>query len=626
MSVMSLIQRAFGIIDYQKQTAPYQYIPLDLSTNEIRLLVLSPGKRTDKIILKLVHVILDGNLSYEALSYTWGDANKVRLVLLDGCLTTITANLEVALRSLRHVCEERTLWVDALCINQQDLHERNHQVSRMRDIYLNADTVIAWLGEPTDDTEKAIQEIESIVQRVSDNEDVFFDDDVEPYYLTPQILTDLGFNLETIDWIAIWIFLERPYWSRIWVVQELLCSGVFGTDRCVMQCGHLQIQKRVYVTFCMFMAQINLASIHFGIERENTIQYLQPLLTRIQRGTPPGFTMFGALAISGIGDSDSPGNGEITSLLHFTLSFQASDERDKVFAVLGLARNVNCQVDYSKSASQIYRELTWATIQTTESLHCIRGNRASKNKLGCSWTIPDHYSEATACTFIGGWSFEIPYCNASKNKVQVNLEGQGKLLRCKGVAAGALVTVIGPFETPSPQMMRTMSYQQIAEASKTRQLREYCKTITDPTQREIFWRTLLMDGDRRGSFMKPTYPASADLEIGYARLFEGREIPDNIDNKTWADIKSRFSYFQQNIAEHCFFETDHGRMGLGPFDSKPGDVVAVLLGGSLCFILRPRGDFFEMIGEAYIQGLMDGQAIEKDEEGNILSLRDFVLC
>ena len=86
---------------------------------------------------------------YAALSYVWGDENKIGTIVVNGRETQVTRNLEVALRALceRPDFEDRyRLWVDALCINQLDYEERELQVGKMRNIYGNAWAVIAWLG------------------------------------------------------------------------------------------------------------------------------------------------------------------------------------------------------------------------------------------------------------------------------------------------------------------------------------------------------------------------------------------------------------------------------------------------------------------------------------------------
>ena len=115
---------------------------------DVRLLDLHPAeKRNDNIHCTIRHVCLDVENSYEALSYTWGDASQQLDISCNGASLKITHNLNVALRYLRFTTDVRTLWVDAICINQSDFEERSQQVQLMRDLYSRAGQVIAWIGD-----------------------------------------------------------------------------------------------------------------------------------------------------------------------------------------------------------------------------------------------------------------------------------------------------------------------------------------------------------------------------------------------------------------------------------------------------------------------------------------------
>jgi hypothetical protein len=131
---------------------PYSH--LDVEAGDIRLLMVKSGSFTDGIECILGQRPLATLKSYywEALSYTWGDTEKVSSVLLNGTPFPVTRNLEIALRNLRFKQEPegqlyRVLWIDAVCINQDDVEERNLQVSRMGAIYQAVGRVMVWLGE-----------------------------------------------------------------------------------------------------------------------------------------------------------------------------------------------------------------------------------------------------------------------------------------------------------------------------------------------------------------------------------------------------------------------------------------------------------------------------------------------
>ena len=126
----------------------------------IRLLRLQPScDPSAKINCTVFHTTINhsGHTSYEALSYTWGDTRHTAEISLSGHAFNATVNLESALRALRMPDKPRTLWVDAVCINQDDLDEQAAQVRMMWDIYNAADCVVVWLGPEVGDSGTALE-------------------------------------------------------------------------------------------------------------------------------------------------------------------------------------------------------------------------------------------------------------------------------------------------------------------------------------------------------------------------------------------------------------------------------------------------------------------------------------
>lgn len=123
------------------------YEPIDSENGEIRLVELLPGRYSDVIQINLYTKNLDDRPSYGALSYTWGTTSSSNRAIVNGCPVPVQESLDLGLRRLRITNEPRTLWVDALCINQNDVRERSHQVQQMCRIYKSAKQVVIWLGE-----------------------------------------------------------------------------------------------------------------------------------------------------------------------------------------------------------------------------------------------------------------------------------------------------------------------------------------------------------------------------------------------------------------------------------------------------------------------------------------------
>lgn len=135
------------------------YSSLQGDGREFRLLILEPSTdRLAPVRCKLNRASFDnGDIKYTALSYAWTDPPGTTTIIVDSVETQITLNLEAALRHIRHPSCAATLWIDALCINQEDIAEKNHQVDMMREIYSGAELVIAWLGSNGEDSDLAME-------------------------------------------------------------------------------------------------------------------------------------------------------------------------------------------------------------------------------------------------------------------------------------------------------------------------------------------------------------------------------------------------------------------------------------------------------------------------------------
>jgi len=135
----------------------YQHVPLG-TQRSIRVLRLAPSVKHDSQIRgQLVEVSLDSNPKYEALSYVWGPLQPECYIECHGSKLRISANCGAALRRLRYRCCLRNLWIDAICINQTSIPEKNIQLRLMADVYRKARRVLVWLGEGSQTLDQAFK-------------------------------------------------------------------------------------------------------------------------------------------------------------------------------------------------------------------------------------------------------------------------------------------------------------------------------------------------------------------------------------------------------------------------------------------------------------------------------------
>jgi hypothetical protein len=148
---------------------------------------------------------------FEALSYTWGEENADGRVVVNGTLCHVHQNLEAALRRLRALPETEygmRYWIDALCIDQNNIPERNAEVKRMREIYKGAWSTVVWLGEELEDCDKACDCISGSGHLNSK---------VSPLLELPYVER----QFESLKWKPLMDLLRQPYWKRVWIIQEL---------------------------------------------------------------------------------------------------------------------------------------------------------------------------------------------------------------------------------------------------------------------------------------------------------------------------------------------------------------------------------------------------------------------
>jgi hypothetical protein len=174
----------------------------DLLEGSIRLLRLLPrdpaANGESRINCRFFHfALLDSRTAhpFEALSYAWGSEENPHSISVDGCNFLVRANLYSALVHLQDDFIERILWIDALCINQQNNAEKGQQVQSMAKIYAKASRAIVWLGEATANGGDAALDY---VRAVSGQQDTSIDREPWRKYM----IIDL---------------LERPWFQRIWV-------------------------------------------------------------------------------------------------------------------------------------------------------------------------------------------------------------------------------------------------------------------------------------------------------------------------------------------------------------------------------------------------------------------------
>jgi hypothetical protein len=338
--------------------APPSQYSYDVLQNprEIRLLRLKSGDDLDVLQISIFSALLDEEPIYEALSYTWGDPSKTTLLSYDvnGGTISITMNCEAALRRLREKEKERTLWIDAICINQSNDEERSHQVQLMSAIYQQAERVVAYLGDESDDSDLGMDfvlEDAAVICR-TDRPSVGLSADVTS-----------SSQQRAIDRI-----LERPYFERIWILQEI----VFAKEVLIVL-GNKTVDWKAFSTTVYYVNKNK--QIHLGPK---------------YHGKPPKSVFYRdestKLSNRQLSNTDKPNS--LLAFLKDTRRFKSTDPRDKVYALLNMTLEKDDFLpDYSVSERNTFISLTKSFITRDKNLDVlchVQGTRSpTTSPLGC---------------------------------------------------------------------------------------------------------------------------------------------------------------------------------------------------------------------------------------------------
>ncbi|KAI0403944.1 HET-domain-containing protein [Xylaria palmicola] len=604
----------------------YQYPPLNVG--EIRLLILRKSALYPSVIqAEIVHRPIDECADYEAVSYRWGSSELTEEILVDGCRFPVTKSAFDLLLARRSLWKDRTIWIDTVCINQQDTQEKSEQVQFMCNIYRQASRVVAYPG-----SDWRYRLAGGLVCQL--------------FALSHQYNTDEGdlsptkpYEARTPRWRALADLFSDEYFTRAWVVQEVSVG-----QKTEIYVGGIYIPWTIFahvINWCLHSSRRRLLTgsdeKDMGIWRSGRSHDSIAVITALR----PEVVL-----------TDSVGSFsslvDLEKLLYVTFSFRATDPRDKVFGLMGIARATGSVAltvpDYSLPVEQVFRNAALAIFSLPRDRRSIdilalAGTGFSDRRIrGPSW-VPD-FAEERMCN---------PYSDV-----------QG-LDDCYNASGGLLQDLEINAETNS-LFVKAIKFDRIQELSELGALDWGLQNLEVTNPFKIV--KVLHDFVHAGINLcwKHPSPASATDELDYERLWSFF-IAGRIERKTaetkfkevfrrWLldlDLLSRardrhhfdqlfkegvlgdgpflasedvFSY-QYNVAAACFGRriaiTTCGRLCIVPPLTQVGDSVIIPLGSQTPFLIRDRSEKpedigYELVGEAWVEGVMRGEMIGITDE------------
>lgn len=604
----------------------------------------------------------DEGTAYDALSYRWEGPADHHYISVNGTRVPVMANLFYALKEMRTMfgAKEipilRNLWVDSICIDQASVEERTKQVSLMGEIYSRASTVRVWIGQPQSiDVRAAFDLINDSLQidRTAD----YWKNIVK--WQSTKVIVSNGAGVKALTEL-----LNRPYWNRMWVFQEVVLA-----KKAVVHCGTHAIPWEHFKQFDEVLG-------NRGAWKDNTAHVPHQDILDLRKALFGTAHLFVSRAQA----------AHTRNVLQPTRHLQCQDPRDKLYALLGVCGALAGIVrpDYALSARQVYVAFSKSRIRADGDLSSLvtagLWTPAHGDDIGLPSWVPDLRSmEGVDMRYISGTTLgRFNAAEPDNSEVRFLDEGSSCILETQALLVD-IVLVCQDLERT-----RNEGWRRLVD--------KFCSSedaaLSLPKLRSFFRVMVFEDA----SFFGQSQDGAIDMEIargmwkgiaeevmdqglgddqygkGSSSAVRQRDHVKMIQKRAltglilgfWEELKRHFSHQLERLMEFldifkdvgldlqdhllrqdgpdpddmhlhwmeflartdettdkgdsAIFSTRHDRIGTGPRNILPGDHVALVRGCRVPLLLRPRGRYYRLVGPCYVSGLMQGEAFSGGTE------------
>lgn len=593
-----------------------------INGHTIRLIEFEPGAPHKRISIRISIHELEHAPEFEAISYVWGDPKDRANIVCNGKMLSITKSLANAFQRVRYIDKPRLLWADAICINQGDAREKSHHVAFMNKVYGRAKNVLICMGT---DNEAAAADVSALIkehnERISSYQDI----------TEMPILPGNDPILDDQRWESLAVLMKNSWFSRAWVIQE---AGVaqnpvvlFGKaefsyrqlmvlNRWIVRCAS-QLQTR---------AGISLLTIHSDWEQWS----------------------------EGWADRQSYPYTVVDFLSH-AKGLGCQEPRDHVYAFLGhpLLQKVDgsgpvIDPKYTIPVGMVYQRLTqWVLSDVGLSvLSAIEHDETTINSEIPSWVVrwdmdivqssfdyyKPYYYRVCGPESVQSSTGAVSVCDVAGDHCRVFARSVDTVLHTyqfSGAESDWVLEQAVPALASGTRLRQTL-LDAFRDAVVDRMPGKYeagqtldafsltlCSGLINYERAE---EDLTLHRADRNAFLRHL------LQIAKAsgQAAEALEQALSLESQDTTSLGNADGYFYDiSLAckGRCFFVTESGYFGLGPWIMKGGDECVIFKGARVPFVLR-RAEvedtgtrrLYKVLGEAYVHGIMSGELVEGQDE------------
>ncbi|TGO90736.1 hypothetical protein BPOR_0053g00270 [Botrytis porri] len=593
--------------------------PLSLHNREIRILILQPLSQGTPIQCTVETISLLSHPSYEALSYVWGDASIRQTITFHGTLFSVTQNLAIALYHLRLPNKSRRLWVDAICINQSDIKERNEQVTLMGEIYSLAKPVLVWLGETFEGCEEAFDLMSKIAIASEDK------------ILEEESQTMFSFYIELV---------KKEWFTRLWTIQELTLADQEPLVGCGFTWTTWSVLSKVWQTVAMIeFAKMGMIMMERGDENENANKSAD------LQGVRTSAIKIDLLNNLRTAVTDKKGE-DLQDLLLNTVTSKATEPKDRTYGLLGMMGSSDRKtitVDYNRPLGTIYADAISHIFRKGIGPSFLSGlELAGPNPLFQYSSFPSWLPRLGSESLLHSILYHPPGIGASgagSSAINGHISPDLKTLYIRGLPIDTIAEkfTFGPDTECLAQLSRIE--KMVLKAKNLANLHSHHRPYLHLFKtKEPVWRTLITNKLYTGAGREVAPEAYS--EIRYTAKQEQAGMQHQSSHNDDEKIRDYRLSLLNRLPNSTFFITTTGFYGVAPSSIEIGDQLAIWFGAVAPFVLRRLGvegrnqlhdgdddydddddddekeaedknEIFVAVTVAYVAGIMDGEIVDE---------------